>query len=940
LPSLRSTGPALLLLLALASGAASLVYQIVWMRRLVLVFGSATLATSTVLVVFLGGLALGAWVWGRAADRYATRSLAIYGLVEVGIGLYAFASPWAFKGIEQLYLTAYPGLERWPGLYVGLQFMLSALVILPPAALMGGTVPLLARGVVGRGEAVQGVGALYGWNTLGAAAGAALATYGLLPTLGLSAAVGAAAVVNLMIGAGALLLDAVRRRTESRDLVAPASGAYLRAGAGTSSPGREAGVEGSPLALLLLGFGLSGLAAIGYEIAWARLLGLVMGSSVYAFGSLVVVLLAGLGLGSALYGRLRLEPAGHLVAFGAMELLIGLGSAASLLIAPHLPFLLMRFFPMFGDAFGWRIASHFVMAAVIAFLPALLMGATFPAAVGSLGGALARVGRSIGTAYTANTVGTVVGASLAGFVLIPEVGLRATIIVGVIANLIAGASVLLVALPWRRCWPFLAPALAALAVIVTLPPWPREVFAIGTGFFAPMFATTEGLAKGLAELRLLYYRDGINTTISVDESGGHLVYRSNGKTDASTYPRDMANQVLLGHVPMLLHPGPRDVFVLGLGTGVTAAAVARYPVRRIDIVELEPAAIDAAGFFHRQNRGILHDPRVRVILGDGRNRLLASPDRYDVVISDASDIWVAGVGALFTVEFYQTVRARLNSGGVMVQWVHTVSLAAPEFRLLVATFRAVFPRMAIWSSGIGDVLLVGSIEPVPWVYDRLVQRFNATPGVPEELQSIGIWHPAALFGAFVIGEDRIARLVESIRRVHTDDLPTLEFVTPRSLYVDTTAQLEDLLGQLRETPFPRIEGFDPDREMDADATYLLGFAYASQGRSPLGIGYMERSVEMAPRRAPFWVGLGNRYREVGRRRDAETAYLRAIAVDPRQVEAHIALGDFVLDEGQAVRALEVAEAALRLEPANARAKDLVGRAGAASKALLEAASQR
>jgi spermidine synthase len=919
----------LLLLLALASGAASLVYQIVWMRRLVLVFGSTTQATSTVLVAFLGGLALGAWTWGRVADRHATWALAIYGLVEAGIGLYALASPWAFKGIEQLYLTAYPGLEGRPGVYVGLQFMLSALVILPPAALMGGTVPLLAHGVVSRGGAVQGVGALYGWNTLGAAAGAALATYGLLPTLGLSAAVRAAAMVNLIIGAGALLLDAVRQRTESRDPMTPPGEAGRPAGTEALSGLGEAGVQGLPLALVLVGFGLSGLAAMGYEIVWTRLLGLVMGSSVYAFGTLIVVLLVGLGLGSALYGRLRLEPTGHLVMFGALELLIGLGGAASLLIAPHLPFLLMHFFPVFRDAFGWQIALHFVLAALIAFLPALLMGATFPAAVGSLGGARARVGRAIGAAYGVNTVGTVVGASVAGFVLIPAVGLRATIIVGVIANLIAGASVLLVVLPWRRGWRLLGPGLAALAVIVALPPWPREVFAIGTGFFAPMFATSEGLAKGVAELRLLYYRDGINTTISVDESGGHLVYRSNGKTDASTYPRDMANQVMLGHVPMLLHRAPRDVFVLGLGTGVTAAAVARHPVRRIDIVELEPAALDAARFFDRQNRGILDDPRVRVIVGDGRHRLLAAPDRYDVVISDASDVWMAGVGGLFTLEFYQTVRARLSSEGIMVQWVHTSSLAAPEFRLLVATFRAVFPRMEIWSSGIGDLLLVGSIEPVPWGYDRLVRRFNATPGVREELQSAGIWHPAALFGAFVIGEDRIARLVESTGRLHTDDLPTLEFVTPRSLYVNTDTQLEDLLGRLRGAPFPRVEGFDPGRDMDAEATYLLGFAYASQGRSPLGLGYMERSVQMAPGRAPLWVGLGNRYREVGRRRDAETAYLRAIAVDPRQVEARIALAEFVLEGGQAVRALEAAEAALRLEPANVRAKKLVARARAA-----------
>jgi spermidine synthase len=910
------------LLLALASGAASLVYQIVWMRRLVFVFGSAMLATSTVLVVFLGGLALGAWIWGRVADRHAVKALALFGLVEAGIGLYALVSPWAFQAIERLYLAAYPELETWPGCYLALQFLLSALVILPPATLMGGTLPLLARGVVGHGEAFQGVGALYGWNTLGAASGAAVATYGLLPTFGLTVAVYMAAAVNVLVGAAALLLHAMWRRTASSELMAQEPEASVSAGH-PSAGGRH-------VPLLLFGFALSGLAAITYEIAWTRLLALVMGSSVYGFGTLVVVFLIGLGLGSAIYGRFRLEPSSHLVAFGVMELCLGLGGAASLLIAPALPFVLMHIFPVVREGFGWQIAAYFALAALMAFLPALLMGATFPAVVGGLGGALARVGRSIGTAYGANTVGTVIGAYLAGFVLIPTIGLRWTIIVGVIANLFAGIGVILAARPWPRRWPLMAPAAAALAIILTLPPWPREVFAIGTAFFAPMFATTEGLTKGLAGLRLLYYRDGINTTISVDEAGGHLIYRSNGKTDASTYPRDMANQVMLGHVPMFLHPEPRDVFVLGLGTGVTAAAVASHPVRRIDILELEPAAVDAARFFRRQNRDVLDDPRVRVILGDGRNRLLGSPDRYDVVISDASDIWVAGVGSLFTREFYETVRARLNPGGVMVQWVHTNSLAPPEFRLLVATFRAVFPRITIWSPGVGDVLLVGSSEPVPWVYERLVRRFVATPGVAEQLRAIGIWHPATLFGSFVIGEDRIGRLVEGNARLHTDDLPTLEFVTPRSLYVNTPAQLEDMLHRLRGAPFPRIEGFDPDRQMDAELTYLLGFAYASQGRPQLGISYMERSVEMAPLRAPLWVGLGNRYREVGRRRDAEAAYLRAVTAEPQQVEARIALASLVLEEGHAVQALDVAEAALRLDPENARVQDLIARARAAA----------
>ena len=208
----------------------------------------------------------------------------------------------------------------------------------------------------------------------------------------------------------------------------------------------------------------------------------------------------------------------------------------------------------------------------------------------------------------------------------------------------------------------------------------------------------------------------------------------------------------------------------------------------------------------------------------------------------------------------------------MVQWLHTNCLAPSEFRLLVGTFRAVFPRMAIWSSGVGDVFLIGSIEPAPWVYDRLIRRIDATPGVRQDLESIGIWHPAALFAAFVVDEDRVARLVGPRPRLHTDDV----------------------FGSLRGAPFPRIEGFDPDRDVDAVATYLLGFA------------------------------------ELGRRRDAEAAFARAVAVDPADVQARIALGELLLDDGQAARALEVAQAALRREPENARVKDLMARAQAAA----------
>ncbi len=296
------------------------------------------------------------------------------------------------------------------------------------------------------------------------------------------------------------------------------------------------------------------------------------------------------------------------------------------------------------------------------------------------------------------------------------------------------------------------------------------------------------------------------------------------------------------------------------------------------------------------------------------------------MISDASDLWVAGIGSLFTIEFYHSVRVRLRRGGVMVQWVHTHSLPPSALTLLVATFHAAFPHAAIWSPGFGNVLLVGSVDPVGWDSSRLSRSLAQIPGVREDLQSIGVWHPLALFAAFVTGEEGVARMVAGTGSVHTDDFPVLEFATPRWLYTNTTAPIEGVLAQLRGPTFPPVTGFDPSRGLDADATYLLGFAYASFGRPRLGIPFMERSVEMAPHRAAFVVGLANQYRQVGCVADAEAAYLKAIALDPQQVEARVALGELLLEYGQAPRALALAEAALAISPSDARAKALVARA--------------
>ena len=621
--------------LAAASGAASVMYQIVWMRRLALVFGSTALATSATLVALLGGLAIGGWIWGRVADRRPQSTLIVFAAVQIATGFYGFASLWIFRGVQALYLAAYPlrltgrAVAGHASLFAGAQLLLNALAILAPAILMGGSLPLvgpslgplLGRGVVfDSSGTVDGVGSVYGWSTLGAAAGAAATTYRLLPAIGLASTIALAAALSILAGAAAVAVHLYERAR-----AVPLNAAVWRTPNVTDDfAGREIADREIEF-LLLSALAVSAFAATTFAIGWARLLAMVMGSSVYAYSTLVVVVLAGQGIGSVLYGRSQRTVDAHRRRFALLEFVIAFSAALSLIVAPRLPVLFLRFFPLFRDAFGRRIAAHFVAAALVALVPSLLSGATFPAVVGSLGGAADRVGWTIGSAYAANTIGTVVGACLAGFVLMPAVGLHVTFIVAVLATVGVGLAVWWRARSKGRAQGLstvaaLVPAAAALLIVIaTLPAWPREVFAAGIGFFAPRYED-EALGNIASGMQLLYYRDAASATISVDETGQTLFFRSNGKTEASTDPVDMANQLLLGHLPMLLHPGPRDVFVFGLGTGMNLAAVARYPVQQIDVVEPEPAVVQAARFFDSYTRQVLNDPRVHLIVRRRRPR--------------------------------------------------------------------------------------------------------------------------------------------------------------------------------------------------------------------------------------------------------------------------------------------------------------------------------
>ena len=881
------------------SGASGLVYEITWMRRLTHVFGSSTLAVSTVLAAFMGGLALGSFLFGRIADRRPRSALFLYGVLEIGIGAVALSMPFLFQVVAAIYLSLYPPLESVPWLFFVLQFVLVGAVILLPTLLMGGTLPVLVRGLVARIEDLSlKSGALYAANTLGAGTGAAIASYFLLPALGVFRTELVAVSLNVAVGATVLLVLWQRRKPGDATVTAPAVEDVEELAEPLTSNTRT----------LLVGTALLGFSAMVYEVAWSRLLALVLGSSIYAFGTMLLVFLLGVSIGSALFARLhpRRAPLVFVVSAAANSV-CGL---AGILVVPYLPAIFLADLARVKGSF-FLLQLHQIFVGAVLVLPcAVLFGLAFPAVITGATDALRAAGRGVGRVTAYNTIGTVIGAFLAGFVLVPSLGLRATLTVGLMTTAVAALLALPLVPKRTRALRDGVIATAAVTAVLSLaaPSWPHSVLLSGPSFFGGLGDTPEQFLAGARASKLLFYEDGVATSISVDEQNGVRLYRSNGKTDASSDPGDMANQLLLGHLPMMLHPDPKDVFILGMGTGVTAAAVARYPVKSIEIFDIEPASRRAAAYFEPENRRVVSDRRTHFIHADGRNALLARDKSYDVIISDPSDVWVAGVGNLFTREFYELARDHLRKDGVLVQWFHMHSLHLENMNLIVATFRSVFPDASFWRPNTGDIILVGTKDGVRWDYERLRTRFETVAGVKDDMMGAGLWNPLAMFAAFVADGAELGAMLGETKTLHRDDWPVIEFEAPRALYANTTTVVDPMVQTFQKKDYPDLRNFD-DKQLTARDFYLFGFGYASLKRPERAIRLMEESIRLDPEGdTKFRVGLGNQYRVTGNPTKARELYESALRRTPGDAEAALNLAALHEEAAAPDAAIEVLKA--------------------------------
>ncbi|MCH8082895.1 MAG: fused MFS/spermidine synthase, partial [Myxococcales bacterium] len=840
-----------------ASGAGGLVLEVAWTRMLRLAFGSTTLAISTVLVAYMLGLGFGGLTAGRLATR-VRNGVRAYGWVELCIGVYALFAPTLLGWIPEIGAAWLYGLDFGAASLV--RFALALVLLIFPTFCMGATLPLLVRAIVPEedGQAGRRIGLLYGLNTLGAVAGVLLTSYALFPLLGLRGASYFGAGLELAVGALALIFIAPRvgaTPTASTKPTASTASTEPTVSTEPTASTEPAAVpstrEGHGLRfgrwLPLLAYGAVGFTALVYEVSWSRALSMVMGSSIYAFSSMLAAFLLGIALGSVLIGtRLqRLRDPYLVYALGIA--LLGLLALLTIFLLPRLPSVFTFWVGTFGVQTGWLIAVQLVLSILVMLPPALVLGALFPL----LAGVLAEdenASTATGDVYFVNTIGSAAGAFAAGFFLIPNLGLRGTLGAAVALNLAVAAVLLLGSGKARlgRRAPLAAVAALAAVVIAIYPP-PLNPQALAEGAFQSdrlyqaAVKPSEYLI-GVRGMELLFYRDGINTSVSVHEYGGSFSLHVNGKVDGSSTD-DMPTQVLSGQVGILFGKAPETVLVIGWATGVTVGSVARSPVEQIDAVELEPAIMEASHFFDHVNGRPLEDPRVRVILDDGRTHLSYGRDRYDVIISEPSNPWMTGVSDLFTTEFFHAARAALRPGGRLLQWLPAYGIDWEEMNSILAALRSEFPYVYGFAINrqMPDLLLVASLEE--FSIDSL-PRFESLPApIRKDLERVDIYSTAQLWSLLRLLPEEVDALASRARVANSDDNLRVELRTPWTMYSGIREQNWAFTSEFNTGILPLLE--NSPGAVDPEFIGELAIAYLRRNMRGVSETLMQRAPQAA-----------------------------------------------------------------------------------------------
>ncbi len=917
-------------LIFIFSGASGLIYQVIWMRQLTLIFGSTVFATSTVLTAFMAGLALGSFYFGRKIDESDQSPLRIYALLEAGIGAFCLVWPLILSVLGALYVLIHRNVTSEFYTLSLIRFLLTFAVILIPSTLMGGTLPVLTRFFVKRLEQLgTNIGVLYALNTFGAVIGTVAAGFFLLEAFGIRWTLGIGIAINFAVAAIALVLTQRVLGTEDvsgqRENVVEDTEVSQSTDANNQQPTANSH-------LVLWAIGISGFCALAYEVLWTRIMVFFLGSTTYAFATMLAAFLFGIALGSIVFARWVDRMTQPIAVFGVVQLGIGLFALILMPAFEELYGMTRAFQSTFGSSRFWAFFSCFLVMC----LPTFLMGASFPLVTKIYTGSERRLGRSIGDVYAVNTVGSIFGAFCAGFILVPLLGIRPSIVLMVVLN--TGIGCLLVLKSGQQTetrgallqgisigMPILN---AGLAVILLLT------------LNQPLFLKSAIFKTQRPGDTLVDYNEEVDATVTTlkDDEGVYRLYvDTNQAADASRW--DSPSHRVIAHLPLLLHPRPKRALVVGFGMGLTSYSITQHGVR-VNAIELSKGVISAAQeHFKHVNGNVFESPLFDYKINDGRNHILMTKTKYDMISTGIIHPLVsAGSSNIYTADFYRLCRRILSEDGIMCQWVPLHRLPETHYKMIVRTFIEVFPHTTLWYKYTPDfVILIGTQEPLQIDYKNFIARAQIA-SISEGLAADDL-DGMSLLDSFMMGPETVRKYV-GVGPVHTDNRPRLEFFRGADL-ADTTTQNVKGMGEYRERVFPYLTNYGSTlaemrsvrEKLDTyfRATHRLihgQIAYASaqyQNAAEL----MNQAVELNPLdetiRYNFGVVSGLiREGEQEELRQIEQQVQQAMAQNPDDLQGHLHLATVYEMQGELGKATRELEEFLRGDPSRSDVYLLLG----------------
>lgn len=894
----------LLITIFLFSGIAGLTYELIWLRQLHLIFGVTSFALATVLAAFMAGLALGSYYLGRLADR-VRNPLRLYALLEIGIGFYALFIPLLFRGLDSLYILIGQSASYSSLLLDIFRFIGAFVIILIPSTFMGGTLPLVSKYYIARRDELgYKVSLLYGINTLGATVGTFITGFFLLKEFGVQFTTYLAVIINFIVGVSAWALDyftpaATEKETIDRDSVPTSTAA------------------GSPFLrkIILIAIGVSGFASLCYEVLWGRALIYFLGLTTYAYTTMLTAFLIGIALGSFLILKFADHLKNPLLWLALLELAIGIFAFVLLPLIHSFYPLSQTLIAWFGQSGWWNVVGvRFLIALILMLPPTICMGAVLPLAIKYYTENIAVMGRNLGVVYSINTVGSILGSLVAGFILVPLAGVRLGIAIVVAVNI-----------------------LIAMLLIVTNPAIPlkrqRVLGGVGLAVLVSLFLMADNRPMILSSVEftglqkrynLLYVNENSEASIAVleDKVNGERELNINGESTAFTIYQDMQVHKLLGHLPPLLHKAPRNFLVVGFGFGSTAYASTLYPGAQVDCIEILPEEIETAPFFLPQNHGVVDFANFNLMIGDGRDYIKLTEKKYDIISFNAIHPKISP--NLYTRDFYELCKNILSEDGIIIAWMPPNAITETEFKSMANTFGKVFIHSSLWYVNPSHFLIMGTPSPLK-IDLQLMRQWLKDPAIRADLGETSYGDPYEILSNFIATEQDLYSYAAA-SPINTDDHPQIEFSQVHTV----TVNFDVIRGmqRIKQDVAPYLTGFVSEAEkvkiLDTLQLYNESKKWVVEGQVLAWNGQYSAAEEHYLKALSVLPGNANAEYLLSLIHRRKEDLIKLVNINPMNAKAIKALGDIYLEERNITEAQRLLSRALILDPDYAEAVHSLG----------------